>query len=648
MIHILIWLVSSMGYGLSKLPDRLLEALAWGLGRGIYWGFSSRRKLLLQSLAHAFPQYLEARRRKLAKESCKRTVEMAILGLVLPFWSKKELAKRFDFQEALTCLDPWIRAQQALVILTPHFSLMEALTRAPLFYKGPLPPMSVIYRPLNQPFLEKFIKKTRECGGMRLLSRKAGLLEALKILKNHGIVAVLFDQNAGVNGLETLFLDRPVYATELPQLLLDRSQAKPMFMYMERRGFGKGKLKAAVLDDAPQGGTIAPSRACLIQANAYLETLLKSDDALCADWLWLHKRWDMKRKPTERLCSTVKKSILSETLDLRDLKTIPRRRKVFIRLPNWLGDVVMMLPFLRALRIALPDAAVSLIGKAHFKALLDKLRFEGYDLNDHFIPLPEAKNSLSYWSYFWRLRKERPELHLLFTHSFRGDLEAFLIGATERFGIKKPRKCRPLLTHTWNQPASIDEAALHQICLWEGFLQYFGLKEPLSLAPFSLKSSSGSSLNTQKPKTLALICGTENSPEKRWPLAHWKALIHRIQEDYPDWKIILLGTAKDAAITQALAQNAKPNLEDLAGKTDLGGLMEVLQGCDGVVGNDTGGLHLANMLGVPVIGLYGPTNPIRTGPIYQGPYLPIQVKGQPMEAIEPELVFDKLKSFFST
>lgn len=651
MIRIITWLISGLGWVLAKLPDYLLKALAWALGRCIYWGFAARRRLVLQSLAYAFPSYTEGRRRALAKKSCERTVEMALLGLLLPFWSKEELAKRFDFSAALAFLKPMLEAKQALLILTPHFSLMEALTVAPLFYKGPVPPMGVVYRPLNHPALERFIKRTRERGGMRLLSRKSGLLEAIKILQNQGLVAVLFDQNAGVNGLETLFLDRRVYATELPQLLLEKSQARPIFMYMKRTAFGRGRLEAAFLEDVSHEHSLSPSMLCVIQANAHLEQLLKSDDALCTDWLWLHKRWDMKQKWNERLCSTVKKTILAQTLEARGLAKVPQRKKVFIRIPNWLGDVVMLVPLLKGLRKALPDAAVYLLGKPHFEALFQHIATLQGPLCERFIALPHNKRGWDYWTYFWSLRKERPELHIVFTHSLRGDLEAFLIGATERFGIKKPKKYRPLLTHVWPQPASLDEASLHQTDLWQQFLEYFGFKEPLDLHPLTFqtalqdvpgKRQRCSQSSQETSKVLAFICGTENSPEKRWPLKHWEALITRIQDRYPQWKILLLGTAQDAEITHALAQNAKPGLEDLAGKTDLGQLMEVLQRCDVVLGNDTGGLHLANMLGIPVIGLYGPTSPIRTGPIYKAPYLSLQAKGQPMEAISVEEVWDKL------
>jgi len=66
---------------------------------------------------------------------------------------------------------------------------------------------------------------------------------------------------------------------------------------------------------------------------------------------------------------------------------------------------------------------------------------------------------------------------------------------------------------------------------------------------------------------------------------------------------------------------------DLAGRTDLPAFAEGLQGCRALVTNDTGGMHLANALGVPVVALFGPTNPVRTGPVFEAPRVILQAPG---------------------
>ena len=68
-------------------------------------------------------------------------------------------------------------------------------------------------------------------------------------------------------------------------------------------------------------------------------------------------------------------------------------------------------------------------------------------------------------------------------------------------------------------------------------------------------------------------------------------------------------------------------MADLAGSTSLIAFAAALGRCRLLVSNDTGGMHLANALGVPLIGLFGPTNPIRTGPVFDAPHRILQPPG---------------------
>ncbi|HLP25250.1 MAG TPA: glycosyltransferase family 9 protein, partial [Acidobacteriota bacterium] len=87
------------------------------------------------------------------------------------------------------------------------------------------------------------------------------------------------------------------------------------------------------------------------------------------------------------------------------------------------------------------------------------------------------------------------------------------------------------------------------------------------------------------------------------------------------------GTPNDRAITDAIAAGFGERVENLAGKTGLVEFAERLQACALLVANDTGGMHLANALGVPVIGLFGPTNPVRTGPVFAASKILLQPPG---------------------
>ena len=121
-------------------------------------------------------------------------------------------------------------------------------------------------------------------------------------------------------------------------------------------------------------------------------------------------------------------------------KTLSRRTNFFIRMPNWLGDVVMAIPVLLAIRKGRPDVRFTLVAKTQFIPLLRK-----FELGEDYLPLPQE--GTSYFGDFRKLLKYNPENYLLFTNSLRGDLEAFLSGCAQRFGLKLGGRSRPLLTN---------------------------------------------------------------------------------------------------------------------------------------------------------------------------------------------------------
>jgi ADP-heptose:LPS heptosyltransferase len=215
--------------------------------------------------------------------------------------------------------------------------------------------------------------------------------------------------------------------------------------------------------------------------------------------------------------------------------------------------------------------------------------------------------------------------------------------------MKRPGKWRPGLTHSWEVPADLDETKIHQTRVWEKFFQHFGLKEELDLRP--IKWPGAQPAEKHNP-IIGLICGTENSPEKRWAVERWRELIQAILAAQPKATISLFGTARDAEITQTVAEGFSPGqVHNLAGKTNLVEFAEALAGCTVVVCNDTGGMHLANLLGVPVVAVYGPTNPVRTGPIFDAPRTIVQPTGCPptggaaLADLPATQVFDAVKSW---
>jgi heptosyltransferase-2 len=593
---------------LAHTPEPLLRALTWFTATLFYGLVGSRRRLMHANLHHAFPERSAAWRRATARECIRRFVETAFYSLASPYLSAARIRRIVRGSDSLHAAFARHRAApKPTLFCAPHFAHWESQTVLSLLVDGPFPEFASIFRPLDNPAADAFIQRTRERFGMKLLSRKQGFQEAIKVLRRNGFVGILHDQNAGAQGALTLLFDRVCSTTELPALLATKFGADVYVIYPRYLGFWRVELRAELLahDGSAEGVTIG--------LNRWLEDRLRTDENQCTSWLWGHQRWKTQDAPRARFRLEQKRDLLADELRLRGVPALPRRTRIWVRLPNWLGDVVMALPLLRALRIARPDAELTFVAKAQFLPLLESL-----GLADRLRALPK-KGGPAYFTEFRAARAEFIDCYLLFTNSTRSDLEAWCTGARQRFGVARPGQSRRLLTHRFKLPPDYDEAQHHQFELWTDFLKHFGLEEPPSLAPFSESA-------VRNPQSIiGLICGSENTPEKRWPVEHWRALIAGV----PECKFALFGTPNDRAITDAVAAGFGERVENLAGKTGLLEFAERLRACALLVANDTGGMHLANALGVPLIGLFGPTNPVRTGPIFASGVTILQPPGCP-------------------
>lgn len=601
----MLFLLKVIGWLIAHTPEGGLRVIAATLGDLMYFTLPRRRRVIDSNLHHAFPSRPEAWRQSIGRESCRRMVETGLLSLAIPFLAEERLRAIVTLDASLSeVFSTHQRDPAATLICSPHIAYWEAQPAMPLRVSAPFPEFGIIYRPLDHPAADALVKSSRERFGMRLLSRKEGFAEALKILRRKGFVGVLFDQNAGLQGALTLLFDRVCSTTELPGLMAEKFSARVYGIHPRRRGFWRVEIHARLIQHDGRGESVT------LALNRWLEDSLRSDDDLCASWLWAHDRWRNQDIPAQRFRLEAKRNLLAADLAARGGGDLPRRTRIWIRLPNWLGDVVMALPLIRALRASRPDAEITLVGKALYLPWLENL-----GVADRCEPLPSR--GLGYFAHFRRLRREHIDVWLLFTNSLRGDLEAWCAGARQRFGLVRPGKPRPLLSHRHDLAASGPE--VHQLRQWTAFCAAFGLQTDLDLQPFATPSA-------PEPDLIGLIPGSENTPEKRWPVSHWRLLI----EAHPRHRFIVFGTANDAPIATAVAAGHPPDrVVNVAGKTTLPNFASALARCRVLVTNDTGGMHLANALGVPVIGLFGPTNPLRTGPVFSAPRHLLQPPGCP-------------------
>ena len=606
----LIPLITATGWTLARTPEPVLNVLSGLLGAVM--SLTPRDRLVRDNLALCFPERPASWRARMARQSHRCLMETALLALASPYLSPERMRRMATVAPALAgLLTDHQSRPRPLVMTDGHFAYWESLTWLGLLSPVPVPESGVIYRPLNSPAMDAYLRLTRERFGLRMLSRRTGLNAARAILARNGIITLMFDQNAGNTGTLTTLFGRVCASTELPGLFLQKEGAELNALYPLRTGFWRMEFHS---EPVANDGTMAGATVAL---NRWFERTLSNNERLCATWLWSHDRWKILNTPDHSLNLNLSRSFIPQELAYRGWSQLPRNKRYFVRLPNWLGDVVMLLPLLRAMRAGRPDVEFTLIGKAAFAPLI-----AAAGVADRYEPLPPR--GLEYFRHFLKFRKNPPAAFYVFTHSLRGDIEARLTGCPQRFGIIRPGHRRPLLTHAHRLPANFDQAAHHQFAQWEAFLRTFGLTEPVDKSPLPsapLDPATG-------PAAIGLIAGSENTPAKRWPIQHWRALI----EARPEQVFKLFGTTRDREITDQVAAGFLPaRVQNLAGTTDLNAYLRELRSCALIVTNDTGGMHLANALGRPVIALFGPTNPVRTGPIFAAPTTLLQPPGCPAQ-----------------
>ena len=130
--------------------------------------------------------------------------------------------------------------------------------------------------------------------------------------------------------------------------------------------------------------------------------------------------------------------------------------------------------------------------------------------------------------------------------------------------------------------------------------------------PPASRTSQGSQIETQP--YAVLVPGASNGSAKRWPPTHWARLADLIANEH-GLEIVLSGAGSERSLAEHVARSMRVPSRNTAGETSVTELVQLLAGARIVVAGDTGPLHVAAALGRPVVGIFGPTDPVNTGPI---------------------------------
>lgn len=296
-------------------------------------------------------------------------------------------------------------------------------------------------------------------------------------------------------------------------------------------------------------------------------------------------------------------------------------RRILIIKPSSLGDVVHALPVLAGLRRAYPQAHIAWLIATPFAPLLD-----GHPLLNELIPfdrrgygqmLRRPAQLRQFLRFLASLRRRRFDLVLDLQGLFRSGFLAWASGAPQRVGFADARELAPLF---YTRRIAGRRTACHAVEVNLRLARALDLPVdpptfPLALQPDEflaaqtlLSQAAGRPLD----HFIAVIPGAR-WPSKRWPSEHTAALLDRLHpEGLPP--AVLLGGPDDRAPAADVRRRCAAPTVDLTGRTTLRQLAALIALSDLVICQDSGPMHIAAALGKPLVALFGPTNPTRTGP----------------------------------
>ena len=287
--------------------------------------------------------------------------------------------------------------------------------------------------------------------------------------------------------------------------------------------------------------------------------------------------------------------------------------KILIVTKNWIGDVIFQSPAIQALRDHFPEAEITCMAPAR---CLEVLRTHpAIDRLIEFDARGTHRSLLSKLRFLLRLRKESWDRAYFFHRSKSRALLLLLAGVKERIGFGTGR--RILLTRAYPEPP----AGLHHADTMLALLRQDGIPVPEnSESRFYYSASARDSvlglLRRHQLEEGQFVCfhlGANWEP-KRWPVAHFAVLADLIKERF-HYPVIVTGHTSDKPLWDAFKKEvSKARIISLVGQTTLEELAALFRCAAFLVTGDSGPMHIASAAGARIVALFGPTNPVLTGP----------------------------------
>ncbi|MCI0505146.1 MAG: lipopolysaccharide heptosyltransferase II [Gammaproteobacteria bacterium] len=291
-------------------------------------------------------------------------------------------------------------------------------------------------------------------------------------------------------------------------------------------------------------------------------------------------------------------------------------KQILVVGPSWVGDMVMAQSLFITLQQTYPNAAIDVLAPAWSEPILNRM--------------PEVRSAitqpvghgefglLARYRLGKQLRQRCYDRAIVIPRSFKSALVPFFARIPTRIGYKGEMRFGLI-----NQMRELDKSVLTQTV--QRFVA-LGLPQDAPLPPaipepkLTVDNENQQRVLQKLGLTLdrpavGLMPGAEYGPAKRWPEAHFAGVAdYLVEQGYQVW---LLGSEKDRAAAEAIQRTSKHPLINLCGKTSLQDVVDLMAAMRLAVTNDSGLMHIAAAVGVPLVAIYGSSTPAYTPPLTQ-------------------------------
>lgn len=294
--------------------------------------------------------------------------------------------------------------------------------------------------------------------------------------------------------------------------------------------------------------------------------------------------------------------------------------RVLVRAPNWIGDAVMCLPAIEALKSLYPDSEITVLTKTRAVPVFLN--------NPHVVDIMEYDDKERHRGLKgrFRLRAEIKKrgfgLAVLFQNAFDAAFVSYISGIPERAGYARDFRSRLL---TKPVPLTDEIKKRHQVFYYLNIIKALGGTVPSDPAPrlylskeevswadgfISENGLAGAFLSGAAP-------GASYGPAKRWAPEGFAEVLNRFNNERGAASLIF-GGPEDAPSCAEVSGKVRGKVIDLSGRITLRQAMALLKRLDIFITNDSGPMHIAAALGVPTVAVFGSTDARLTGPV--GPH----------------------------